>query len=86
MSDARLPKKEPVQVTNFGIFRSNGDFVSTRCSAFQYNKDSYMKMATTFKNKSQNAMSLVGERMLSGKGDASKFPYLSSQQSGRGED
>jgi len=42
-----------------------------------------MKMATTFKNKSQNAMSLVAERIMSGKGDASKFPYLSSQQSAR---
>ena len=37
-------------MTNFGVFKANGEFVSSRCSAFEYNKNAYMKMAVTFRN------------------------------------
>jgi hypothetical protein len=45
----RIVKPE-VKVTNFGVFKPNGEFVSTRCSAFEYNKNAYMRMAVTFRN------------------------------------
>lgn len=52
ISTAQKATRPEVKVTNFGVFKPNGDFVSTRCSAFEYNKNSYMKMAVTFRNSS----------------------------------
>ena len=37
-----------IRVTHFGLVRDQGEFIGTRCKAFNYNKHAHMKMAYTF--------------------------------------
>ena len=35
--------------THFGLVNTQGEFVNSRCSAFNYNRHGYVKIASTFK-------------------------------------
>ena len=37
-----------IRVTHFGLVSDQGEFLSTRCRAYNYNRHSHMKMAYTF--------------------------------------
>ena len=37
-----------IRITHFGLVNEQGEFLSTRCAAFNYNRHSHMKMASTF--------------------------------------